>query len=301
MQPAPFPMAGEVASLTAALIWSCSMSLFTLFGKDVPARALNLYKNLIALACLAIAALVMRPAPPASGAPFLMLAFSGILGLSVGDTALFAALRRLGAQVTSASQCLAPPISALAALAILGESLSMREGLGLTLTTAAVAAIIYFGKRDGAQLAGLPRATLVSGIIFAVLSATCQGLQMVISRQALQDVHVVHGTMMRIAPAVLVLFVLTIMGKEPASLRSIFRERRQGGILTFASFVGTFLGVLCMSLGAKYAKAGIAAALTSTYPVWIVPIAKYLLGEKVNWQSAACTVFAVAGIILMVV
>ena len=56
-----------------------------------------------------------------------------------------------------------------------------------------------------------------------------------------------------------------------------------------------------MSFGAKYAKAGIAAALTSTYPVWIVPIAKYLLGEKVTWQGAVCTLFAVAGIILMVI
>ncbi len=294
-------MAGELASLAAALIWSCSMSLFTLFAKDVPARALNLYKNLVALFCLTIVAVVIRPELPTTGAPYLMLALSGILGLAIGDTALFAALRRLGAQVTSASQCLAPPIAALAAVVILDESLSLREALGLTLTTAAVGSILYFGKRSGAQLADLPRSTLVTGISFAVLSAACQGLQMVISRQALQSVHVVHGTMMRIAPAVVVIFGMTLIGKEPASLRSIFRQRKQAGVLTFASFAGTFLGVLGMSLGAKYAKAGIAAALTSTYPVWIVPIAKYLLGEKVNWQSAVCTLFAVAGIILMVI
>lgn len=294
-------MAGELASLSAALIWSCSMSLFTLFAKDVPARAINLYKNLVALFFLGVAAAVIKPELPADDGPVLMLAFSGILGLSVGDTALFAALRRLGAQVTSASQCLAPPISALAAVVILGESLNLRETLGLTVTTAAVVSIIYFGKRDGAQLAGLPRPTLVAGVAFAVLSAACQGLQMVISRHALQSVHVVHGTIMRIAPAVVVIFLLTLWGKEPASLRSIFRERKQASALTFASFAGTFFGVLLMSVGAKYAKAGIAAALTSTYPVWIVPIAKYFLGEKVNWQSAVCTLFAVAGIVLMVI
>jgi drug/metabolite transporter (DMT)-like permease len=134
-----------------------------------------------------------------------------------------------------------------------------------------------------------------------VLSAACQGVQMVLSRHALQNVHVVHGTMMRIAPAVVVFFLLTLLGKEPAQLRTIFTGARKASVLTFASFAGTFLGVLCMSIGAKYAKAGIAAALTSTYPVWIVPIAKHFLGEKINWQSAVCTVVAVAGIILMVV
>jgi drug/metabolite transporter (DMT)-like permease len=149
MADAPFPMAGELASLSAALIWSCSISLFTLFAKDVPARALNLYKNLLALVCLAVAAAVIRPELPPDGGPFLILGLSGILGLSLGDTALFAALRRLGAQVTSASQCLAPPISAVAAVLMLGESLTARESLGLTVTTGAVAAIIYFGKREG--------------------------------------------------------------------------------------------------------------------------------------------------------
>ena len=71
--------------------------------------------------------------------------------------------------------------------------------------------------------------------------------------------------------------------------------------LSLAAFAGTFLGVLLMSFGAKYAKAGVAAALTSTYPVWIVPIAKFILKERVSWQSAVCTALAVGGIILMVV
>ncbi len=297
----PWPLAGEIASLSAALIWSGSMSVFSVHGKAVPARALNLYKNLVAITCLTVAALALHPPLPESGEPFLLLGLSGIIGLSIGDTALFAALSRLGAQATSASQCLAPPIAALVAVAFLGEHLTAFETSGLLLTTCSVAAIIYFGQRGGAHLALLPKKVLFQGLAFALLSATCQGVQMVIARHALQGVHVVYGTMMRIAPAIVVLFFLTLLGKEPAKLSTVFANRRRAVFLSLAAFAGTFVGVLLMSFGAKYAKAGVAAALTSTYPVWIVPIAKFILKERVSWQSAACTALAVAGIILMVV
>ena len=297
----PIPMAGELASLSAALIWSCSISLFTVFGKSVPASALNLYKNLIAIGCLAVALMVLRPPHAADGSSYAMLAASGIVGLSLGDTALFAALKRLGAQITSASQCLAPPIAALLAVLFLGETLSPRELFGLFLTATAIAALIYFGQRGGAPLDGVPRRTLLAGLAFAVGAAFCQASGIVLSRVAMQNVHVLTGTMMRMAPAILVLAAMTLTSGTPVSMRSVFVTRRQGVWLTVAAFAGTFLGLILMSLGAKYAKAGIAAALTSTYPVWIIPIARFGLKEKVSWQSTACTLVAVAGIILMVV
>src|SRR5262249_12596129 len=99
----PWPLAGEIASLSAALIWSGSMSTFSVFGRSIPARSINLFKNLIAVSCLALAALILRPPVPDDPEAMALLALSGILGLSIGDTALFSALQRLGAQATSAS------------------------------------------------------------------------------------------------------------------------------------------------------------------------------------------------------
>jgi drug/metabolite transporter (DMT)-like permease len=302
----PVPLAGELASLAAALIWSCSMSLFTVYGRSIPAHTLNLFKNLVAIGCLVLAALALRPPRPEDPGAYAMLAASGIVGLSLGDTALFAALKRLGAQITSASQCLAPPLTALIAVLFLGESLSGRELTGLLLTTGAVATLIYFGQRGDAPLAGVPRRTMAAGLAFALLSALCQATGLVLSRVAMQNVHVVYGTMMRIAPAIVVLTAMTFTAKSPVALRraagegSRFGGRRQVLLLTLAAFAGTFLGLILMSIGAKYAKAGITAALTSTYPIWIIPIARYVLKEKVSWQSSVCTVIAVAGIALMV-
>lgn len=296
----PFAYAGELASLLAAFIWSMTMSVFSRHGTTIPADTLNLYKNLVALIGLAVALLLTWPLMPTAPGAFGWLALSGLIGLTIGDTALFAALRRLGAQVTSSAQCLAPPVAALLALLFLDETLTGQEWLGLFITTGAVAAGILFGRRPGAHLASLPQAVLWAGIGFAGLAALCQGLGLVIARQALQGIDVMLGTTARVVPACLVLFAgLAIRGRA-TSLRAVFATPRQFWLLTGAAFAGTFGGLTLMSMGAKFAKAGVTAALTSTYPIWIIPIAKFILKERVTWSAAICTIVAVLGIVIMV-
>ncbi len=59
------------------------------------------------------------------------------------------------------------------------------------------------------------------------------------------------------------------------------------------------MGLILQSTGTKYAKAAIAAALTSTYPLWIIPLAAIFLNEKSSKGAIVATFCAVGGIILM--
>ena len=43
------------------------------------------------------------------------------------------------------------------------------------------------------------------------------------------------------------------------------------------------------------------SALTSTFPLWVIPIARVFLKEHTNRRCVGCTLLAVAGICLMVV
>lgn len=300
----PFPLAGESAALGAALIWSVSTTIYARYGKGVSAATLNLVKSSVAIVCLVVLGSALSVDIPRDPILFAELAASGIIGLALGDTALFAALKRLGAQLTTSLQCLAPPISALVAALVLGETMTLQEVLGMLVTTGAVAGIVFFSGRESAdrKVPGAPGRRLLSGIAFAVISATCQGTQIVISRHALQQVHVVTGTAMRIAPAILLLTVMRLV-KAPVGVPLAPKEaigRRAALYLCIAAFLGTFVGLMLMSASAKYAKAGVAAALTSTYPIWIMPIAFFVLRERISWQRALCTVIAVCGIIVLV-
>lgn len=293
-------MAGELASLGAALIWSVSTSIYGRFGRALSAAALNLLKNVVAIVCLAALGFTLSLEVPHDPAIYAWLAASGLVGLALGDTALFAALKRLGAQVTASLQCLSPPISALVAVFFLDEKMSVREICGMMLTTFAVGGIVYFSGREPKR-PDMPVSRILPGVLFAILAATCQGAQIVMSRHALQEVNVIAGTAMRIGPAVLLLTVMTFGRRSPRpSLPRAKMGRRETLYLLVAAFLGTFCGLILMSVGAKYAKAGVAAALTSTYPLWILPIAHFVLKEKIAWPRAVCTLLAVGGIVILV-
>lgn len=297
----PFPLAGEAAALGAALIWSGAMGVYAKYSADVPASTLNFFKGLIAIICLLAVTLLTAPRWAEDPWALGLLAGSGVIGIALGDTAMFAALNRLGAQITSSCQCLAPPIAAIIAMWILGETLTLREALGMLVTAAGVAGIILMSRRQGAQLAEVPKLTVVLGVGLALLAALCQGAGIVMSRQALQSVDVIYGTLARIAPALLVLGILMLWSGKTEQLRTLVKDPRRATMLALASFAGTCIGLILMSAGVKYAKAGIAAALNSTCPIWIIPIAHFVLKERVTWPTAACTCVAVAGIVMMLV
>ncbi|MHC4409741.1 MAG: EamA family transporter, partial [Planctomycetota bacterium] len=83
-------MAGEFASLAAALCWAIGLNLFRKDVRLIGARAVNLFKGIIGctlfLACLLV---VGVPYVDARSVNLFML--SGVIGLGLGDSLLFMA------------------------------------------------------------------------------------------------------------------------------------------------------------------------------------------------------------------
>lgn len=297
--PAPFPLFGELNALTAALLWAGSLCAFRHFGEGVSSHTLNLFKNAVAMGCLLVALALQRPELPGEASPWLELALSGVVGLAIGDTLLFAALKRLGAPLTAAIQCLSPPATALLALLFLDETLTILQVTGMAITVLSVAGVIHFGRRESSARPGVSWAALAGGLLCAVGAAVSQAGGIVLSRHALQEVPVLLGTAIRVAPAILLLGLLELRQTPSPLAGRRFRTGRQVAALAAAAFCGTFLGVLCLSAGAKYAEAGVTSTLSSTFPIWILPIAAVFLGERCGWASVLSTFLAVGGIALI--
>jgi drug/metabolite transporter (DMT)-like permease len=90
----PFPFAGELAALSAALVYALGAGIFTIAAKHFGAAAINRARLLIAIYFLfAIHLLLYGEIIPTNADPerWAWLAVSGIVGLSLGDAALFQA------------------------------------------------------------------------------------------------------------------------------------------------------------------------------------------------------------------
>ncbi len=306
----PPPLVGEAAALGAAVIWAGSTCVYRKHGAGISAYLLNLFKNAVALACLGVSVVAMRSTFPDDPRVVWLLVLSGVVGIAIGDTAFFGALSRLGAQATSTTQCLAIPFALVIAMVLLDETPSAWQLVGIGVTLLSVAGVV--ARRRGPQPWVEARGrVLVEGLVFAVVSAFAQAAGIVLQRDALQQSEVLPGTLLRFAPAVVILAAIGASRRARSRHRRRDRPpadpsrgpelRRRVLALATASFFGTFIGVVLLSVATKYAKAGVVAALSSTYPVWIIPVAVVFLKERADTWSVSFTLLAVAGVVMILV
>lgn len=78
-----------------------------------------------------------------------------------------------------------------------------------------------------------------------------------------------------------------------------FKDRNMLLRLSAAMFLGTYIGVWLVNTGLKFTYAGIAATLTATSPIWVLPLAHYFSGDRMTTRSVVGALIAVAGIALL--
>ena len=291
---------GELASLCAALTWSFSVMLFRRYGRQASATWLTFYKGAVAMLLFAMVIWGFGEWQIVSWTAVSILAVSGIIGIIIGDSAFFMALPKIGGPLTSAIQCAAPPLTAIGAWLFLDETLSTQKIMGLIITSAGVAAMVWFERRSTA-ISAEPKALKI-GVICAVVAAVCQAIGVLLSRQPLEGVPVAQGSALRMWLPVLVLGIFewwrvggTFQGFVRVTARTPFIWH-----LTLAAFLGSFLGLMLMVYGMTHAPVGIALAINSTYPLWIVIFDVAIFGHTMRKSSVASLIFALLGIFMMV-
>ncbi len=290
-------MGGELAALTAAFLWAVATVMFGRLGKALSPLVLNFAKGAIALVLLALTLLLLSQDTAGLGPQSIgVLALSGAIGIGLGDTAYFAAINRLGPRRALLLETLAPPLAAMLALVFLQESLGGRAWLGIATTLAGVIWVI------AERVPGIPgEAPSAWGIGLGVLAALGQAIGAVMSRAVLADTAVdpLWSTLLRLGGGlVIILGILRSQGPVAGSLSPLRSPRLLGGV-ALAAFLGTYLAIYLQQTALKYSATGIAQALTSTSPLFVLPLAA-ALGDRVSPRAIVGAAIALVGIGLLV-
>lgn len=288
-------LAGEAACIAAASLWALAVTLFARPIARHGAQAVNLAKCAIAAVILTgwiLATGGFVGLAPETATPVLWVAASGLLGLTIGDTALFAAVKRIGPHRSLLLQTLAPLFAA--ALAIpLGESLTATQVLGGLVVLVGVYLVL---DPRGAAF----RATSVSGIAFGVLGGAGQGTGVVVAKFGMEALPVLEGTVVRLVAGAVGLALVGALSAQPMVAFRAVASRQDGPRLVGATIIGTVVAMSLMMAGVAWAPATIAAVLLSLPPVFA------LVYESIatrTWPAAAGlagTVVAVAGVAILV-
>lgn len=285
---------GEIAALSAALLWAVSSVIYSRLGLKIPPLQLNLYKGIIAIALILITLLIQGTAfTNLSISTIALLSLSGIIGIGLGDTAYFAALNSLGARRTLLLETVSPPMGALLALIFIGEQLSPSVWCGILLTIIGIAWVI--SERNPVNNISVSR----QGIIWGILAAIAQASGAVISRFALlqSDISPLESSLIRLVGGTVIVICLLFLPVAKTEVKWQL-SGRSIGIVAIAAFGSTYLGIWLQQTSLKFAPTGIAQTFLATSPLFILPIVA-LQGERISLRAILGVVVSLSGIAIM--
>ncbi len=264
----------ECSALAAALCWSFGGLLST-----TPARALGAVRfNRIRLSIVSfvlISIVLVTGSWQTLGLhSALILILSAMIGVFLGDTLLYATLKRLGPRRTGILFTTNAPMTVIVGYFFLGESLPLATAVGCFLIMVGVMMAVFCGRRSlSTHTFEQVQGSLSSGIVLGFLAAFCQAVAVLIARPIMASgVDAVAASALRVGTAALALNLLFLMqptrGNQPVTpmTRRLMVQTGLSGML------GMALGMTLLLFALAHGPAGLVSTLSATSPVLILPI-----------------------------
>ena len=310
---------GQAAGVATSGLWTATSLLFTAAAQRLGAVAMNAIRITFACALLAITHRLLygRWLPDAVGGQVAFLAASGVVGLSLGDLALFASFVEIGPRRAMLVMTTAPIFAALFGWFALGETLGWLGLMGMALTVGGVAWVVAERPKTLVTPGDTHPKRRVRGVILALIGSACQAGGLWLSKQGMGHGWLPDDEHLSAQAATLVRMLFAWMGMLPILAIYAHREakrrraglypervgsRRAGLIFAFCgSVTGPFLGVWMSLVAADHASLGVAQTCCSLSPVLILPFAATIHKEHISYRAIIGAIVAVAGVALLFV
>ena len=219
-----------------------------------------------------------------------LLAVSIVLAIPIGDTIFFESAQRLGLGRAMTISMSYPVLAASLAALLLGERLSGPIVVGGLLTLAGLGLIVM----ARVEPPGEPRPW--RGVVEALLAALAWGVSVVALRVPLDEIDPVSAQAIRLPVGAVMLWV------TPWALRGVPALLRGGWplfvrLLALAAL--TAVSSVMYSASVKYAGVAVASVLSSTAPLFAVPLGIVFLNERLPALALLGAVVTVAGIVVL--
>ncbi len=290
------PYFGEILALMTALVWALAVILFRKSGETVHPIALNTFKNVLAF-ILFIPTMLIMGFPIFRDVPlehYLLLIASGVLGIGIADTLFLKSLNLLGAGLQSIVNCMYAPSFIFFSMIWLGETMTIAQIFGTVLIISAVLTAV-----SRKRLENITPHNLRWGIFWGVLSHLIMAVGIVMIKRLLEQSPLLWATEIRLLGGIATLFIILLFHPRRRKIVSSIRSPGSIGYSLTGSFLGTYLAMMLLLGGMKYAKASIASALNQMSNIFIFILAVILLKEPVNLQRTIGIILGVTGAILV--
>lgn len=290
------PHLGEFFSVLAALVWAFSVVLFRMSGRQYTPLALNFFKNVISTVLIAATMVVLgqslfRDAPLLD---YVLLALSGILGITIADTIFFASLNLVGAGLSQIVSLAYSPFVILFTFVFLGERLTLGDvGGALLIFTGILLTAAHVPPP------GVTKAQLRKGLALSTLSVALMAAGITVAKPVLNRSPLMWSTAVRLYSGVIALILFTLVSPRRRYVWKTLKPSASWKIALPAAVLGAYVAMLVWMAGMKYTQASTASILNQTSAIFVLPIAALILKEPITLRKLGAVGIAVAGIALV--
>lgn len=290
---------GQLAALSAACLWAFTALSIEGAARRIGSLTVNLVRLVFAFLFLAAVGVAVRGLPlPTDATPhnWIWLTVSGLVGFTFGDLCLYRAYIVLGSRLSSLMMSLVPPITALIGWMVLGEILTPRDLLGMTLTVGGIAWAILERQRPDAAV---PRSVTPKGVALGLGGALGQAGGLILSKIGMAGYNVFAATQVRVIAGLAGYSLLFFALRWWPNVRTGIRDRKALGFAAVGAFFGPFLAVTLALVAIRETVAGVAASIMALTPVLIIPLVVLLRREKVGIGGLLGALVAVSGVAIL--
>jgi len=291
-------MMDVLVGLLCAASWAAGSVMMRDLTAKMDPFTMNAPRTLIGgLAILLFALLSGRPLDYAaiSSEQLLFLLSSMLVGGGLGDTAYVVAIARIGVSRAFPISSVYPAITLVFGLLFLREQVTWTVVLGLAL---AVGGVILIGRpaSDGAS-ASARSVPAASGVGYALAAALCWAASTVMIAPGVRGLDPITVATLRVPALSLAFWGVVALRRTWSQYRTL--TRRDWWLIVCGGVVGWGLGSVLFVLSVQLLGATRSAILTSTSPLFALPMSAVFLHERIHRGVLLGTVMAVAGVVLI--
>ncbi|MFM2480735.1 DMT family transporter [Celerinatantimonas sp. YJH-8] len=277
-------MGYEWLALISAALWALTSLISVIPSRHLGAFAYSRYRMAVVSAVLAIASLITGGWQTLQLHDLLWLIISGIIGIFIGDTALFACMNRIGprrAELLFTCNAIFTPILGILCFQ---ETMNSWQIAGASLLLIGVALAIMFGKNQKHQWEAI-RGPLALAILLGLTSALGQSFGAILAKPALHSAtDPISASLIRMTSALVAHLIL--WWRMPSLTRS--HQPMNWSIFGYVftnGFLAMAVGMTLILYALRHGNVGLVALFSATTPIMILPML-WIYTKQIPTRSA---------------
>ncbi|KAL4453597.1 hypothetical protein ABPG74_009493 [Tetrahymena malaccensis] len=314
-------MEGIFAGIGAAATWALANYIFS---HNLVSCSPMLFNFLTGVAAILIFAIVLpfqeQSFPPTPFYFWIMLQLSGVVGIGLGDSLFFGAIKNIGPRKTLLMETLASPFTGLISFIYFGDSIGWLAWVGIFIVVVGIIIVVNEQQKrrdseisielvdyesnqqivqESAKDPNQANNQQMKGYLYAVGAMFCQALGMVLSRDALSSgsFNPIASSFIRQVAGQFSVLILLVTSREKIYIPQ--QTKKQNIMLLIGILLGQVICLWFQQLSLQHTRAEIAQTLMSTSPLFALALSKYQ-GEVISQRAVVGSLTAFVGVCLVV-